>query len=253
MSSQINPYSINANFPVAGQNNPSSGLRQNALATQNQFIETALELSDLQNKVIVSAPLSYGSNANINNCGGMPITNMNLYDFGYNVSSHGTVSSSATINFDYTLGYYHTVDIEGTGTTISVNPVNFPNLGYSEIIIGASTTAAPQYINLTSLASGGNIYTGVGITGYNSTSNVFTLVNSNSLYQITLGSIDGLNWVLSAKNNGGTATPYIAVNSRGSIGDTAGKIAYDNNYAYICTANYDGVTSIWKRAVLYSF
>ena len=33
----------------------------------------------------------------------------------------------------------------------------------------------------------------------------------------------------------------------GSAGDKAGMLAWDTNYLYICTANYDGVTNIWKK------
>jgi len=38
----------------------------------------------------------------------------------------------------------------------------------------------------------------------------------------------------------------------GAAGDTAGMIAWDANFIYICTANYDGSTSIWKKATLAS-
>jgi hypothetical protein len=38
--------------------------------------------------------------------------------------------------------------------------------------------------------------------------------------------------------------------STGSVGDVAGMVAWDTNYIYICTANYDGTTAIWKRVQL---
>lgn len=34
----------------------------------------------------------------------------------------------------------------------------------------------------------------------------------------------------------------------GADGDKAGMVAWDANYIYICTLDYDGSTSIWKRA-----
>lgn len=37
------------------------------------------------------------------------------------------------------------------------------------------------------------------------------------------------------------------VSSIGIDGDTAGSVTFDSNYAYYCTADYDGVTDIWKR------
>ena len=41
--------------------------------------------------------------------------------------------------------------------------------------------------------------------------------------------------------------------STGSTGDVTGMIAWDTNYIYICTANYDGSTAIWKRANLTTY
>lgn len=43
------------------------------------------------------------------------------------------------------------------------------------------------------------------------------------------------------------AAPTSAV---GAVGDFAGKIAYDSSYFYVCTAAYDGSTSIWARVAI---
>jgi hypothetical protein len=42
-------------------------------------------------------------------------------------------------------------------------------------------------------------------------------------------------------------------NSVGSAGDTAGMIAWNSSHIYVCTANYDGSTAIWRRATLGSW
>ena len=44
-------------------------------------------------------------------------------------------------------------------------------------------------------------------------------------------------------------TPASAV---GASGDVAGMIAWDSSFIYVCTADYDGSTSIWKKATLAS-
>lgn len=36
----------------------------------------------------------------------------------------------------------------------------------------------------------------------------------------------------------------------GSSGDTDGMITWDENYIYVCTADYDGTSAIWKRVAL---
>lgn len=40
-------------------------------------------------------------------------------------------------------------------------------------------------------------------------------------------------------------TPLTSV---GVAGDKAGMVAWDANYIYVCTANYDGTSDIWKRS-----
>ena len=36
----------------------------------------------------------------------------------------------------------------------------------------------------------------------------------------------------------------------GSSGDVAGMVAWNTSYIYVCTADYDGTTAIWKRVAL---
>lgn len=45
----------------------------------------------------------------------------------------------------------------------------------------------------------------------------------------------------------------VPIASTGSSGDTDGMISWDDNYIYICTADYDGTTAIWKRVALTSW
>ena len=37
------------------------------------------------------------------------------------------------------------------------------------------------------------------------------------------------------------------ITSLGQVDDKVGMYAFDATYAYYCTANYDGITNIWKR------
>ena len=48
-------------------------------------------------------------------------------------------------------------------------------------------------------------------------------------------------------------TPKTPSTSVGASGDKQGMIAYNSSYIYVCTANYDGSTAIWKRVSLTSF
>ena len=38
--------------------------------------------------------------------------------------------------------------------------------------------------------------------------------------------------------------------SIGAEGDTMGMVAWDASYIYVCTADYDGATAIWKRSAI---
>jgi hypothetical protein len=42
----------------------------------------------------------------------------------------------------------------------------------------------------------------------------------------------------------------VPVTSKGVNGDAVGRIAFDSNYIYYCTASYDGDNNIWKRVAL---
>jgi hypothetical protein len=45
-------------------------------------------------------------------------------------------------------------------------------------------------------------------------------------------------------------TSKTPLTSIGVDGDKAGMVAWDSNYIYVCTANYNGVANIWKRAAI---
>ena len=45
-------------------------------------------------------------------------------------------------------------------------------------------------------------------------------------------------------------TEYTPTSAVGASGDSKGDIAYDTNYIHLCTANYDGSASIWKRVAV---
>jgi hypothetical protein len=245
MASQINPNSIDPTYPVAGVNQSTQGFRSNFLATLNNFAETAAEINDLINKVVVKSALTYGANANINNMGGMPISNTELNDFGLQIYNHGSLTTSATENFDFTLGTFHEVSLAGTGNvTTTVNPTNFPNLGYSELTLYVTAVDSSHNLSFGGLA----VQHGNSITGFNSVTNVLTF-NAAGPHTLTLGSPDGTNWILTRKNSLSVAKSYVPT-SVGIPSDTPGQLAYGNGNIYVCVGEYTGNTSIWSYAHL---
>lgn len=58
MSSSINPYNINGNYPVAGQDNDSQGFRDNFTNIRNNLNFAKTEIEDLQSKVLLKTALN---------------------------------------------------------------------------------------------------------------------------------------------------------------------------------------------------
>jgi len=255
VSSQVNPSSINAAYPVPGVNQSSQGFRTNFLAIQNNFAQYVVEMNDVINKAIVSAPLTYGANTSINNFGGMQNSNLSLFDFAYTVYNGGNISSSQNIPLNFSNGYVQQYTLTSANSVITPIISNFPGLGYSEIVLDITAKATPQFVNLASITSTGNVYTNgnVGIAGYNATHSNITLTQANVPYTFKFSSSDGNNWVVSSPSTSAVACSWPTganITGVGNPGDTTGMVAFSTGNIYVCTNNYDGSTVIWKRTAL---
>jgi hypothetical protein len=80
-------------------------------------------------------------------------------------------------------------------------------------------------------------------------------IKSNSNINIEINLFDSTRRIWSFGEDGQLTFPdggnlrvsAVPATSIGSVGDTAGMLAFNASYAYYCTANYDGVTNIWRR------
>jgi len=254
MPSQINPATINPNFPVPGVNQSSQGFRTNFLSIQNNFSETVSEMNDLINKVIVSAPLTYGTPTNINDFGGMLNSNLAIYDYALSVFNNGNISTSGSPILDFSNAAVQQYNLTTANTTQTCSIQNFPDLGYSEMILDITASSVPQNINLSALTAGSAVFTNgnSGLAGFNANTSVFTITKANVPYILTLGSLDGLNWILSERGSTAVAERYTPANI-GAPGDTTGMLSFDSGNIYVCTNNWDGVTPIWKYSPLLTF
>ena len=104
MTSAINPNNINGAYPVAGQDNNSQGFRDNFTNTGTNFQYAANEITDLQNKVIVSAQLTGGSSLAVqNDMLNSPLLNALIGDIAVAATALGSLSG--TVGIDYLLGF----------------------------------------------------------------------------------------------------------------------------------------------------
>jgi hypothetical protein len=193
MTSQINPNNINGAYPVAGQDNNSQGFRDNFTNTSTNFDYAAQEITDLQNKVIVSSQLTGGAAlATQNNMLNSPLTNALVSNFAYTTAGIGTVSGAFNVN--YVSGHYQTVTL---GASSSLGFTNWPIAGQQGVVNLQVTVSNTAYTLTFPVAVSVNT---TGIQGFNPSTNVMTFA-ATGVYTFTF-----------TTNNGGTTIVLSQVN-----------------------------------------
>lgn len=92
MASSISVASIDATFPVAGQDNDSQGFRDNFSQIKTQLTTASTEITALQaNRATTNATTDFN---------GHDVKRANLMDWGQKVVAKGTVSGSVTCDFE---------------------------------------------------------------------------------------------------------------------------------------------------------
>jgi hypothetical protein len=135
MASLVNPFNINGNYPIAGQDNDSQGFRDNFTNIKNNFIFIKQEVEDMQSKVILKSALS-GSSLD-NNFLGSQVKNIQTKNLTETVYDWGEVGAATAteIQLDFALGNIHKLNATGA---IKINAVikNFPSaLQYSRLLL----------------------------------------------------------------------------------------------------------------------
>ena len=107
MASLVNPFNINGNYPIAGQDNDSQGFRDNFTNIKNNFIFIKQEVEDLQSKSILKTALS-GTSLD-NNFLGSQVRNIQVKNISETVYDWGEVGASTAteIQLDFALGNIH--------------------------------------------------------------------------------------------------------------------------------------------------
>jgi hypothetical protein len=159
MASNINANNIDGFYPVAGQDNDSQGFRDNFTNTRTNFQFAADEITDLQDKTILKAPLAGGGNIQvINNMAGAPLIDFEARDVSFTFENLGTVSGSQNIN--YALGSYQQLS---TGGSVNLAFTNWPETGIAgEVTVAVNVTNVAHTVTLTSASAWRNA---VGVQG----------------------------------------------------------------------------------------
>jgi len=148
-----------------------------------------------------------------------------------NFTISGDDSSAQTVTDGYA------IDFNGEGlvtTTVSANKVA---ISVATQTLETVTNAGATTVN--SITVGGVTTDGIQIADNN-----ITATRSNDDINLIPG---GTGKIVVASNTLQIESARTIASSVGSAGDELGDIAVDATYIYYCTANYDGVTNIWKR------
>jgi hypothetical protein len=171
MTSQINPYNINGQYPVAGQDNNSQGFRTNFTNTSTNFEYAAQEITALQTNALLNASLTNTGTPASNDLNQSTLFNGISYQMTGQLTTLGTASTS--VNIDFNAGSYFTFT---TGSSVTVAFSNLPasNFGAWTVAITVASTAHtvtfPTSVNLNNL----------GIQGWNTSSNTITFATTGT-------------------------------------------------------------------------
>jgi hypothetical protein len=180
MASQINPLNIDGNYPVANQDNNSQGFRDNFTNIRVNFQDAAAEITDLQNKAILKAPLSGESVLN-NNMNDALLLAAKIQDFS--ATRVVVPETSGTVNINYILGHYQSITTSGS-ITLAFN--NFPpvdSYGYIKLQINITNTA--HTVTLPDVTLLGT----AGIQGFNPATRTITFANTG-IFEFAFGTFN---------------------------------------------------------------
>jgi hypothetical protein len=140
---------------------------------------------------------------------------------------------------------FNTVDC---GTTIEIVPVD---LGRTATSIEYGTPWSTSIGEIT-VTSGSAVVTVTGATSLPPPGTIITDTDHR-----VIGIISSTTGTATINLTAAATSSYIGKfyvqRSTGNSGDTVGSIKIDDNYFYVCTGTYDGVTAIWKRTLISTY
>ena len=239
---------IDATFPVAGQDNDSQGFRNNFTNIINNFSTAAAEISDLQSKAILSSALTTVPSSGQNQMGGATINNFTINQSAYALNSLGTVTGTVTL--DISTGNYQAVT---TGSSLVLGFAStWPAAGkFGNIILRltvtntAYTLTVPPGVTL-GLNNIVNANTSTGVITFSQTGTYefeFSTIDngSNIMIRDLTRNYNNVAGPLSISGNLVISGSYVPTHNT-SLG-SAGQITFDSSYLYVCIA-----ANTWVRS-----
>ena len=190
MASRIVPTNIDGTFPVAGQDNPSQGFRDNFTNIKNNFTFARNEISDLQDKVIVKSALA-GTTLD-NDMTGTQLVHPQLKSWTQALVDLGAISGNVTIPFSS--GNFQKITTAGS-ISLTLNDWPTTVTGYGLVRVWIVATNVAHTVTLpTNVDIGAN-----DIAGYNPANHTITFDAAGN-YVFDFSSIDsGANFLIADK------------------------------------------------------
>ena len=216
MASSINPYNINGNYPVAGQDNDSQGFRDNFTNLRNNLVFAKAEIEDLQRNAVLKSALS-GTSLD-NNLDGSELVAPQLKAWTQSMVTETGALGVVDINFTY--GNFYNITPVGN---VTLNFVNFPNSGYGSVIVWLEITNTAFTVTMPD----GIDY--IDIPGYNSVNKTITFASTGS-YLFEISTFNRTQYVvrdlkLGSTLSGQSSALSLSVRSSAPTTATAGQIA----------------------------
>lgn len=174
---------------MAGVDNNSQGFRDNFTSIKNNFTITAREINDLMDKVVVKAPLTYGSTpgSTNNNFADEVVTGAAFKDCSLVTSALSTISAAGSLAIDYTNGSFQTVTLSGSGVTSTLAFSNFPPSGkYGEIRVRFYVTSVTHTVTLPAAIS----LFDRALTNYDQSTRIITFPSTSAYYDYIFSTTD---------------------------------------------------------------
>jgi hypothetical protein len=281
--SNINTSGINTNYPVPGVNNSTQGFRDNFASTRSALDTASVEISDLQSKAVVKNALN-GTTIN-NDMANTMISNAAVHGFRYTSYNMGGSLPMApdTIVIDCTKADVHYGQVvgdtnfifagwapSGTQQVIQMNlliannqaKINFPDTVYNAngLITTGMSDSMKLMENFSATYSNGAPFVptpGTDMANVTHTNNISAPAGAKEMV-LELSTLDcGSTINIRSLVRSHKAT-QIAIrdfstdidDGIGKQGDTKGSICTDGSNMYICVADYDGSTNIWRYVPL---
>ena len=244
MTSQIDPNSINNEYPIAGQDNSTQGFRDNFSFTRINFQTAKNEITDLQSKVLLKSALS--GTALDNNLNGVLLYGARVQNFSGTQKNIGAVSGALNVN--YAEGHYQIFSIDGSAT---LSFSEFPGIGVQAWIILRVSAQPGNTLTLpAAVGAGGSAKSLQGIQGRNGQTITFDELGT---YEFEFRTTDnGVNiYITDLSRSKNRFTSPIFLTNAELLEPYGGNVSSATTTSYFVTETPDGST-ITNTATLHS-